>query len=247
MDYTYRVVYYDIPSGRWVELTERVRGDFSGNLLEVQHRTRVSDSSVSPNILPDNWPVIAYDRSVYVADVGISLVVFSGEHISSHNIAGTWTKYKLFLEGPGSGRSFLRWSGMRVDAMPWFLTARTSLASGLLFLATVQDINAASNGITSDLAVKLSLDASGWAEIVLQAMKFARIAGPLGVFTLGFTIGYEIGGLLGLGFVGRVALGVVVGAVFVLAVFATLPVLLFIIVAATVIVIVIIAMKYLGW
>ncbi len=186
----------------------------------------------------DFWDQVVY-RGFGQFDAGITMMVFAGEHISSH---GKWTKYRFFLESPGKGRFLLKFT-----KDPAFKAiSHLRFSSYLLSVSIIVDAGFASNEPVPEQVVNQVLNALGYAEVFAKALKFGGLAGPLGAFTLGFTIGYEIGGLLGLGFAGRVGMGIAVGLVLFFGVLVAAPVFIIIIVAAAVIVIVYAIFKLLG-
>jgi len=81
------------------------------------------------------------------------------------------------------------------------------LSAAFLAYNVYIDVGMASDQPVPETVVSFAQDASGFAEIALKLLKFGKIAGPLGVFTLGFSIGYTIGEALGLGAIGKVLLG----------------------------------------
>jgi len=191
INYTYRVDYEDVPSGLWITSLERVQADGNGNCVGLDNRAYQGTSQHSINQL-------VY-HSFAKLDIGVDLVAFAGEHISAHN-AG-WTQYRFFMESPGRGHYKLSFY------TKGFSATLSVLSAAFLAYNVYIDVGMASDQPVPETVVSFAQDASGFAEIALKLLKFGKIAGPLGVFTLGFSIGYTIGEALGLGAIGKVLLG----------------------------------------
>ena len=192
INYTYRVDYEDVPSGLWITSLERVQADGNGNCVGLDNRAYQGTSQHSINQL-------VY-HSFAKLDIGVDLVAFAGEHISAHN-AG-WTQYRFFMESPGRGHYKLSFY------TKGFSATLSVLSAAFLAYNVYIDVGMASDQPVPETVVSFAQDASGFAEIALKLLKFGKITGPLGVFTLGFSIGYTIGEALGLGILSKTALGI---------------------------------------